>query len=235
MTKNRVEKLAQRWHAVRGQGKDSQPLQTDLFAESTILSEALAVYMPNEFAMHTADLIEGERALVENALDENKLAVVFATTTLAQGLNYSFKTVIFDAWTRYNFPRRQYEPIPRSEFHNIAGRAGRLGKMDGDSHGRVIYFARAGAEQAAATRYLSAEMDRSVTGRLDPDRFDQVALQLLAAGIVRTSDDCFELLTHSLSSYVARKHGIEQDILWKAHFDKALGNLTEWGLIKGNG
>ena len=109
---------------------NSESLQPDLFDEPTILSEALAIYMPNGFAMHTADLIEGERSLVEHALDEDKLAVVFATTTLAQGLNYSFKTVIFDAWSRYNFPRRQYEPIRRSDFHNIAGRAGRLGKMN---------------------------------------------------------------------------------------------------------
>ena len=68
-------------------------LQPDLFDEPTAISEALAVYMPHGFAMHTADLIEGERALVEKALDKDTLSVVFATTTLAQGLNYSFKTV----------------------------------------------------------------------------------------------------------------------------------------------
>ena len=234
MAKTRVEKLAKQWNAYRGGGKDSQPLQPDLFEEPTILSEALAVYMPNGFAMHTADLIEGERTLVEHALDEDKLAVVFATSTLAQGLNYSFKTVIFDAWSRYNFPRRQYEPIGRSDFHNIAGRAGRLGKMDDDSHGRVIFCAKAGAEQATAARYLSADIDRSVTGRLDPIRFDQVALQLLAAGIVKTSDECLQLLHNSLSSYVARESGLEQESYWKERLDEALRNLSEWGLIKGN-
>ena len=184
--------------------------------------------------MHTADLIEGERSLVEHALDEDKLAVVFATTTLAQGLNYSFKTVIFDAWSRYNFPRRQYEPIRRSDFHNIAGRAGRLGKMNDDSHGRVILCAKAGAEEATAARYLSADMDRSVTGRLDPTRFDQVALQLLAAGIVKSSKECLELLRHSLSSYVARERGLEQDAFWKERLDEALSDLAKWGLVKSN-
>lgn len=234
MTKNRVEKLAKQWNAYRGGAKDSESLQPDLFDEPTILSEALAIYMPNGFAMHTADLIEGERSLVEHALDEDKLAVVFATTTLAQGLNYSFKTVIFDAWSRYNFPRRQYEPIRRSDFHNIAGRAGRLGKMNDDSHGRVILCAKAGAEEATAARYLSADMDRSVTGRLDPTRFDQVALQLLAAGIVKSSKECLELLRHSLSSYVARERGLEQDAFWKERLDEALSDLAKWGLVKSN-
>ena len=232
MSKSRVEKLAKQWNTYRSGGRDSEPLQPDLFEEPTILSGALAVYMPNGLAMHTADLIEGERTLVEHALDEDQLAVVFATTTLAQGLNYSFKTVIFDAWSRYNSSRRQYEPIPRSDFHNIAGRAGRLGKMDDDSHGRVIFCAKAGGEQATAARYLSADMDRSVTGRLDPTRFDQVALQLLAAGIVKTSNDCLRLLYHSLSSHVARKSGVEQDSLWKERLDEGLINLTKWGLIK---
>ena len=140
MTKSRVEKFARQWASRRRPSKDAIPLQPDLFEERTALSDALAVYMPHGFAIHTADLIEGERALVEEALDKDALAVVFATTTLAQGLNYSFKTVIFDAWARYNFARRQPEPIPRSDFHNIAGRAGRLGKMSADAHGRVIFF-----------------------------------------------------------------------------------------------
>ena len=234
MTKKRVEKFARQWGSRRGTDKDVIPLQPDLFEERTALSEALAVYMPHGFAIHTADLIEGERALVEEALDKDALAVVFATTTLAQGLNYSFKTVIFDAWARYNFARRQREPIPQSDFHNIAGRAGRLGRMSADAHGRVIFFADTPAEQVMAIRYLNAEVDRSVTGRIDPTRFDEVALQLLAAGIVKTDDDCLELLKHSLSGHVARETGTNQHALWKDRLGKALKNLASWEFISGD-
>ena len=231
MTKARVEELAKRWSEIRRSGKDTTPLQPDLFEEPTALSEALAVYMPRGFAMHTADLIEGERALVEKALDRDELPVIFATTTLAQGLNYSFKTVIFDKWSRYNFARRQHEPIVPSEFHNIAGRAGRLGRMEGSSHGRVIYFAETSTERRSATRYLSLELDRSVTGRLDPYRFDQVALQLLASGIVKSRNECLELLSQSLSGYITRQSGLGQDELWELRLDEALGKLADWGMV----
>ena len=231
MTKARVEKLAKRWSALRGAGDKAIPLQADLFEEPTALSEALAVYMPRGFAMHTADLIEGERAIVESALDKDELPVVFATTTLAQGLNYSFKTVIFDKWARYNFARRQSEPITPSEFHNIAGRAGRLGRMEANSHGRVIYFAETQSEQTAAALYLGGQIDRIITGRLDPNRFDQVALQLLAAGIVKSRDECLDLLQQSLSGHIARETGSEQDAVWEQCLNEALGNLTEWGML----
>ena len=231
MAKARVEELAKKWSALRRSGEDTAPLQPDLFEEPTALSEALAVYMPRGFAMHTADLIEGERALVESALDRDELPVIFATTTLAQGLNYSFKTVIFDKWARYNFARRQSEPINPNEFHNIAGRAGRLGRMEGNSHGRVIYFAETRTECLAATRYLSTEFDRSITGRLDPYRFDQVSLQLLASGIVKSRDECLRLLQQSLSGHIAREAGSGQDELWEQHLDDALRKLIDWGML----
>ena len=234
MTKARVEELASEWGAHQGQTGDSIPLQPDLFEEQTILSEALAIYVPRGFAVHTADLIEGERALVESALDRDDLAVVFATTTLAQGLNYSFKTVIFDSWTRYNFARRQREPILRGDFHNIAGRAGRLGKMDEDSNGRVIFFADKRTELRAATHYLSSELDRTITGRINPERFDQVALQLLAAGIVSSQKDCLELLKHSLSGYLAQVDGIDQDGPWREKLSEAISKLATWGFIAEN-
>ncbi len=231
MTKARVEELARNWSAIRKIGDEAAPLQPDLFEEPTALSEALAMYIPRGFAMHTADLIEGERALVESALDDGKLPVIFATTTLAQGLNYSFKTVIFDKWARYNFARRQSEPIKPSEFHNIAGRAGRLGRMEGNSHGRVIFVVETRAERSAATRYLSTEFDRSITGRLDPSRFDQVALQLLASGIVKSRDECLQLLQQSLSGYIAQEAGSGQDELWEQRLDEALRKLIDWGML----
>ena len=234
MAKARVEELANAWGAYREGGNEATPLQPDMFEEQTHLSEALAVYMPRGFAMHTADLIDGERALVEDALDRDKLAVVFATTTLAQGLNYSFKTVIFDSWARYNFARRQKEPIPRSEFHNIAGRAGRLGRMNNDSHGRVIYFADKPTEIRTAGMYLSSDLDRTVEGRIDPERFDQIALQLAAAGIVGTEEECLHLLKQSLSGHMAQVSEAGLDEPWRERLSQALGNLAAWGFIREN-
>ena len=231
MTKARVEKLAKSWSALRRSAGDTDRLPSHMFDEPTAMSDALAVYMPRGFAMHTADLIESERALVERALDNDELPVIFATTTLAQGLNYSFKTVIFDKWARYNFARRQSEPINPNEFHNIAGRAGRLGRMEGENHGRVIYFATTPTERRAAARYLSAGLEKSITGRLDSKRFDQIALQLLAAGIVKSRNECLRLLQESLSGHIARDIVLGQDELWEQRLDEALEKLVKWGML----
>ena len=84
--------------------------------------------------------------------------------------------------------------------------------MGPDTHGRVIFMADKPVKCATAIRYLNAEIDGRVTGRIDPTRFDEVALQLLAAGIVRSDSDCLELLKHSLSGHVAREAGKNQDL-----------------------
>ena len=235
MTKRRVEQLSRQWSRHRTSDKPCSTAPSPSFEEPTALSEALAVYMPQGFAMHTADLIEDERTLVEQALDNDQLPVVFATTTLAQGLNYSFKTVIFDDWSRYNFQRRQPEPISRSEFHNIAGRAGRLGRVAGHTGGNVIYFANTPAQTAAAALYLSSELEETVVGRIDPNRFDQVALQLLAAELVQSADECLLLLRQSLSSHIARDRGRRQDELWEERLNEALNRLNNWGFINNHG
>ncbi len=231
MTKPRVEELCRQWGGVRGVADGAVPLQPDMFEEETALAGALAVYMPHGFGMHTADLIEGERALVEQALDSDQLAVVFATTTLAQGLNYSFKTVIFDKWARWDRGRRVEVPLTIGEFHNIAGRAGRLGKMNGH-HGRVLFFASNRAEAAAGGRYLTKEIDPRIAGQIRPENLEQVVLQILSSGLASTADDLLDFIAQSLSGFVARLAGRNQDEAWKAAIDQSLANLSRWGFIQ---
>ena len=94
MSKKQVFDLAEEWsrEASRLGAKVEEDLP--LFREPTSSAEELGKYLPHRFAYHTADLNEDERVAVEAKLDDNVLRVVFATTTLASGLNYSFKTVI---------------------------------------------------------------------------------------------------------------------------------------------
>ena len=96
MTKARVEALAKAWAREFGtRASASASAQLELFDELTSLSNDLLLYVDNEFGIHTADLLEAERALVEDRLDRDQLTIVFATTTLAQGLNYSFQNGCF--------------------------------------------------------------------------------------------------------------------------------------------
>jgi helicase len=150
----------------------------------------------------------------------------------AQGLNYSFRTVIFGSWARWNGARRQREPIGKGDFHNIAGRAGRLGKIDDDQFGRVIFCAKNRAEQEAALLYLDSEVESIVTGKIDPNRIDQLALQLLSSGLIRSSEGLLLFLQESLTGFIAKNAGVNQDAMWQERLDAALRTLVQWGFIR---
>jgi helicase len=231
MTKPRVEELARAWaggtNAKRG-GVDISA-QLELFDEVSGLSGDLLVFIDNKFGVHTADLLETERALVEDHLDQDKLLIVFATTTLAQGLNYSFQTVVFDKWWRWNYEKKVEQPIPKGAFHNMAGRAGRLGRSAGNA-GRVIFYADANRARAASG-YLSSETEAVLEGKIDPSRFDQLALQIVCAGIVDTDENLFGFLGKTLSAHIARDKNQAMDSVWQRELARALRNLEQWGFV----
>lgn len=200
-----------------------------IFDEMTSSADDLSEYIPRGFAFHTADLVDVEREAVEGLLERDDLKVIFATTTLAYGLNFSFQTVIIHSWRRWHSGRRQHEPISPAEFHNMAGRAGRLGHADND--GRVIYFA-SDHERALAAQYLDLERMEHITPRLDPAWFDQIALQLLSSGIVNTDEGLFEFLKDSYSSF--REQDTTQDFegQWQQYVENAVRQLQSWGFVR---
>jgi hypothetical protein len=93
-------------------------------------------------AYHHAGLPPRVREALEEAIREGYIRHVIATTTLADGVNFPFSTVIvetlairnpsFEAGTRLT-----YRPVTPRTFWNIAGRAGRPGY---DHEGQVILF-----------------------------------------------------------------------------------------------
>lgn len=95
-------------------------------------------------AVHHAGLSDEVRALVEWLAEEQKLKVLCATTTIAQGINFPISSV-FLASHKYPYGR----PMSPREFWNLAGRAGRFGQ---DTVG-VVGIAR-GSDEASIRRYV---------------------------------------------------------------------------------
>ncbi|MET4734821.1 helicase [Thalassospira sp. MBR-102] len=226
MTKRRISDLIRAWE--RNCPESDAKLDFE-FEELTSSSVILASSLPKGFGIHTADLIDTEREIVERRLENDQLPIVFATTTLAQGLNFSFKTVIFDRWTRFIFERRVDEPISYSDFHNIAGRAGRMGLQD---RGRVIFSAQNTAESRAASRYLTAEIPQLHVGYIDVSDFEAIALQLISAGLATCRNDLFTFLSESLTGYLAKDNikGVEDE--WIRKLDSTLDRLRDWGFLQ---
>jgi len=230
MTKKQVFELAEAWEVeARRLGHGTRVEDPPLFREATASSDELLRYLPHSFAYHTADLNEDERVAVETRLDDSNLRVVFATTTLASGLNYSFKTVIIHSWQRWNKSTRSYNPISRSEFHNMAGRAGRLSRSD--AAGRAIYFASNQREARSAGQYLSWwELD-DFSPRIDPKDFSLLALQLLAANVAQNEEDLCEFLQGTFSAERELERNAAQREVWALAVSKSIHGLQDWGLI----
>ena len=229
MTKKQVFDLAKAWEdEVKKLGLGSTINNSTMFRESTASSDELIRYLPHSFAYHTADLNEEERVAVETRLDDSDLRVVFATTTLASGLNYSFKTVIIHSWQRWNSSTRGYNAIPRSEFHNMAGRAGRLSKSD--SAGRAIFFASTPKEIREASRYLSWwELD-DFAPRIDPKGFSLLSLQLLSSKVADDQTELCKFLQSTFSAERELERNAAQPEIWAAAVSRSVSNLYDWGL-----
>lgn len=93
-------------------------------------------------AYHHAGLPPRVREALEAAITENLITYVIATTTLAEGVNFPFSTVIVQSLTIKSPTFEAGKPMswrvftPR-KFWNIAGRAGRPGA---DHEGQVILY-----------------------------------------------------------------------------------------------
>lgn len=79
---------------------------------------------------HNSGLSSLVKETVEELVRNNKIKLIFATTTLAQGMNFPINTVIFDT-----VKLRGRDDLTNAEFWNIAGRAGRAYK---DKEGYII-------------------------------------------------------------------------------------------------
>ena len=100
--------------------------QLDLFSEPTELSEQLRDNAERRVTFHTADLSPQERQVIERGFVGSEFEVCFATSTLAAGVNFPFRTIVFPSLT-FRFGERAGSHLSRSDYRNMSGRAGRLG------------------------------------------------------------------------------------------------------------
>lgn len=194
-------------------------------------AELLSTILPHRVAIHCADLIENDRLRVEEAIKNGEVDLVFATSTLAAGVNFPLGTVIFFTWRRWNFERRRHEPISAGEFHNMAGRCGRMG-TDHES-GRVIFLAGDGYHDQSVVRdFLNPDHLDSLQSRVSSDHFTPLALQLAASNVAETEDQALAFLK---ATYGASREleinaaGLDH---WDAPFREAVADLRRWSFLR---
>ena len=82
-------------------------------------------------AAHHAGMVPAFREIVETCFEEGLLGVVFATETLALGVNMPARSVVIERFTKYSDSGRA--SLTSGEFAQMTGRAGRRG-LDDEGH-----------------------------------------------------------------------------------------------------
>jgi ATP-dependent RNA helicase HelY len=121
----------------------------------TLLDEDLAVLgywdwlggLERGVAAHHAGLLPAFKEVVEELFQKKLVKVVFATETLALGINMPARTVVLEKLEKFNGEARV--PITPGEYTQLTGRAGRRG-IDVEGHS-VIHWADGLDPQAVAS------------------------------------------------------------------------------------
>jgi superfamily II RNA helicase len=92
-------------------------------------------YLFRGLAVHHAGLLPTWKVLVERLFQANLVKVVFATETLAAGINMPARTTVLASITKRG--DQGHRPLTASEFLQMSGRAGRRG-MDRVGHVAVV-------------------------------------------------------------------------------------------------
>ena len=113
-------------------------------ASRTLPEEDLHVLGYHEFldgltrgvAAHHAGLLPAFKQVVEELFQEGMVKVVFATETLALGINMPARTVVIEKLSKWN--GETHADLTPGEYTQLTGRAGRRG-LDIEGHGVVLY------------------------------------------------------------------------------------------------
>jgi ATP-dependent RNA helicase HelY len=110
----------------------------------TLLDEDLAVLgywewlegLERGVAAHHAGLLPAFKEVVEELFQRKLVKVVFATETLALGINMPARTVVLEKLEKFNGEARV--PITPGEYTQLTGRAGRRG-IDVEGHSVIVW------------------------------------------------------------------------------------------------
>lgn len=98
------------------------------------------------FAAHHAGLLPQFKSVVEQLFQQRLIKLVFATETLALGINMPARSVTIEQLEKFNGEERV--PLTSGEFTQLTGRAGRRG-IDHEGHAVIAWGAGVTAERIA--------------------------------------------------------------------------------------
>jgi superfamily II RNA helicase len=146
-------------------------------------------------AAHHAGILPAWKVLVEELFQQGLIKVVFATETLAAGINMPARTTVISTLSKRTDTGHRL--LNASEFLQMAGRAGRRG-MDERGHVVTLQTPFEGAKEAA---YLATSKPDPLVSQFTPSY--GMVLNLLQT---HTLEEAKELLERSFGQYLANLH-----------------------------
>ncbi|PPS45493.1 RNA helicase [Chroococcidiopsis sp. TS-821] len=143
-------------------------------------------------AAHHAGLLPTWKGLIEELFQQGLIKVVFATETLAAGINMPARTTVISTLSKRT--DRGHRLLNPSEFLQMAGRAGRRG-MDKIGHVVTLQTPFEGAKEAA---YLATAQPDPLVSQFTPSY--GMVLNLLQT---HTLEEAKELIERSFGQYLA--------------------------------
>lgn len=182
-----------------------------------LLSHPHLPYLYEGLSVHHAGMLPSWKAVVEKLFQRGLLKVVFATETLAAGINMPARTTVITAISkRSDDGHRQ---LTASEFLQMSGRAGRRG-MDEVGHVVVLHHPFEAVEEAAK---LSAAPPDPLTSRFTPSY--GMVLNLLQR---HTLEQAKDLIERSFGQYTINQTlepWFEQKMVYEQELERLTGPL----------
>lgn len=207
----------------------------DTQEEQDVYDSILEELLSSGYAFHHAGLSAKQRNLVETLFRERKVKVLFATPTLAAGVNLPARVVVVRDLTRFSDGYSQF--ISNLEINQMIGRAGRPGF---DTEGFAYLYAPTEKSLEKSWDALESQPDpiRSALGTEGLLR--RTSLALIAMGICRNTKELTSYYSKTLYSFQNGNKFFDDnipgaiDFLIEYDFIRSSGNsysATEYGKI----
>ena len=188
---------------------------------------------------HHSGQLPAWKLILETLMTEGLLDAVFATSTVAAGVNFPARTIVFLNSDRFN--GREFLPLSPTEFHQMTGRAGRRG-MD------HIGFA-----VAIPGKFMDIRLAAKLMKSPPSDVYSQIKINfsmVLNLLLSHTPEQIEDLLKKSFATYMIihgrKKSGLHETVendhkqLWQdfeQHLDflKETGYATQRGRLTADG
>ena len=150
------------------------------------MGKRLADCVAKGAAFHHAGLSRNERSVIEDGFRKGSIKCISSTPTLAAGLNLPARRVIIRDYLRFSAGEGM-QPIPVSEYHQMAGRAGRPRL---DPYGEAVLIAKdLGQVEELFENYIDAPAEEVHSHIADPTALYTHVLSLVASGFAGTREE----------------------------------------------